>query len=128
MTGPVPVRIDKWLWAARFFKTRTAATTAVAGGKAAVNGERAKPATLVRPGDAITLRIAPFDYHLVVTGTAERRGSVAAAQALYTETDDSRAARERHAELLRLAPQPGFGAGRPSTRDRRLLGKLRRKD
>ena len=122
------VRIDKWLWAARFYKTRSAATEAVAGGKVEVNGERAKPARQVRPGDAIAIRQSPYHYIVDVTGTGERRGSAAAAQALYRETDASRAARERLAEQLRLAPKPVFSAGRPGKKERRELGRLRRKE
>ncbi len=122
------VRIDKWLWAARFYKTRSAATEAVAGGKVEVNGERAKPARPVRPGDEIVVRQSPYQYAVVVTATGERRGSAAAAQALYRETDASRAARERLAEQLRLAPKPVFSAGRPDKKERRALDRLRRKD
>ena len=119
------VRLDKWLWAARFFKTRSAATEAVAGGKVEVNDDAAKPARLVGPGDRVRIRIAPYQWDLVVTATADRRGSAAAAALLYTETDASRDARLRHAEQLRLAPNLEFGSGKPSKKDRRTLGKLR---
>ncbi|HEY4102219.1 MAG TPA: RNA-binding S4 domain-containing protein [Gemmatimonadales bacterium] len=118
------VRLDKWLWAARFFKTRSAATEAVNGGKVDVNGDRAKPARSVRPGDTVQLRIPPYDYRLLVTGTAERRGSAAAASALYQETPESRDARERLREQLRLAP--AFEReGKPGKKDRRAWDRWR---
>ncbi|MEZ4377352.1 MAG: RNA-binding S4 domain-containing protein [Gemmatimonadales bacterium] len=128
MTGrddPTSVRLDKWLWAARFYKTRTAATEAVHGGKVEVNGESAKPARAVVPGDTITVRIPPFTTTLVVTGLAERRGSAAVAAGLYEETAESREARTRHAQLLRDAPLLRFDEGKPSKRDRRRLDRLR---
>ena len=119
------VRLDKWLWAARFFKTRSAATEAVAGGKIELNGERAKPAHPVQAGDTVRVRQAPFDYLVKVTGTAERRGSAAIAATLYEETPESLAQRERLREQLRLAPQIDFTEGRPGKRDRRLIDKAR---
>lgn len=122
---PERVRIDKWLWAARFYKTRSAATAAVAGGKVDVNGETAKPARSVIPGDRIALRVSPFEYDLTVTGLAERRGTVAQAALLYQESEGSRMARERLAQQLRDAPQVVFDEGRPSKRDRRVINKLR---
>ena len=117
------VRLDKWLWAARFFKTRSLATEAVSGGKVEVNGERAKPAKAIKPGDEIRLRLGPYEHILIVRDLAERRGPAAVAQTLYQETDASRQARERLAEQLRLAPG-GFGyeeKGRPTKKDRREL-------
>ena len=117
------VRLDKWLWAARFFKTRSLATEAVSGGKVEVNGERAKPAKAIRPGDEIRLRLGPHEHILIVRDLAERRGPAAVAQTLYQETDASRQARERLAEQLRLAPG-GFvyeEKGRPTKKDRREL-------
>jgi len=77
------VRVDKWLWAARFFKTRSLATAAVAGGKVEVNGERAKPAKSVKPGDEIRLRLPPYEHILIVRALAERRGPASVAQGLY---------------------------------------------
>lgn len=117
------VRIDKWLWAARFFKTRSAATDAVDGGKVEINGETAKPAKLVKVGDEVQVRLAPFDHVLVVRGLAERRGSPAAAQALYEELPASVAARERLREQLRMAPAAFIyeEKGRPTKKDRREL-------
>jgi ribosome-associated heat shock protein Hsp15 len=119
------VRLDKWLWAARFFKTRTAATEAVTGGKVEVNGDTAKPARLVQPGDTIRVRIAPHEWTVLVTGEGERRGSAAQAALLYAETTTSREARERHAQLLRDAPLLRFEEGKPTKRDRRRYDKLR---
>ena len=121
-------RLDKWLWAARFYKTRTAATAAVAGGKVEVGGVTAKPARLVTSGDTIRIRIAPYEWTVVVTGLAERRGSAEAAALLYQETDASRAARERHAQQLRDAPLLRFDEGKPGKRDRRMIRKVQGKD
>jgi ribosome-associated heat shock protein Hsp15 len=121
-----PVRVDKWLWAARFFKTRSLAAEAVDGGKVAVNGERAKPAKPVRPGDEIRLRLGPFEHHLVVHATAERRGTAAEAARLFEETEASRAARERlRWQLTQAAPALDPEKGRPTKRDRRDLERFR---
>ncbi len=123
------VRIDKWLWAARFYKTRSLATEAVAGGKVEVGGERAKPARAVRVGDEVVIRQPPFQWTLTVRGLAERRGPVVAAQALYEETAASNAERVRLQEQLRMA-QPLFvyeEKGRPTKRDRREIDKWERR-
>lgn len=122
------VRLDKWLWAARFFKTRPAATEAVAGGKVEVNGDAAKPARLVGPGDTVRVRLSPYEWILEVTGTAERRGSAEQAALLYTETEASRLARERTAENLRHAPSLEFDRGRPSKKDRRVINRWKGKE
>jgi ribosome-associated heat shock protein Hsp15 len=119
------VRLDKWLWAARFFKTRSAATEAVHGGKVTVNAEAAKPARLVRAGDTISIRLPPYEHVVVVTALAERRGSAAVAATLYQETDASCTARERQAEQLRLAPGFMLPSGKPSKRERREFEKVR---
>jgi ribosome-associated heat shock protein Hsp15 len=119
------VRIDKWLWAARFYKTRSLATNAVTGGKVEVNGERAKPARLVRIGDEVVVRQPPFQWRLSVRGLAERRGAASVAQGLYEETPESRAERARLQERLRIA-QPLFlyeEKGRPTKKDRRMIDK-----
>ena len=122
-TSRSAVRIDKWLWAARFFKTRSQATEAVDGGKVEVNGTRAKPAKEVRIGDELRLRQGPYEYTLIVRGLADRRGSATVAQALYEETPESLAARERLREQHRLAPALFVYAekGRPTKKDRRTL-------
>lgn len=120
------VRLDKWLWAARFYKTRSAATDAVDGGKVDVNGESVKPSKLVKAGDVVRVRMPPFEYIVGVRGLGERRGSAAAAQALYEETPESLATRERLRETLRMAPAAFVyeERGRPTKKDRRDLQRL----
>ncbi len=117
------VRLDKWLWAARFFKTRSAATEAIAGGKAEVNGEHAKPAKAVKPGDEVRLRLGPYEHILVIRALAERRGTATVAQGLYEETEASRLARERLSAQLKMAPSAFVyeEKGRPTKKDRREL-------
>ena len=95
------MRIDKWLWAARFFKTRGLAQTAVAGGKVKANGERVKPAKLLRAGDALIVRNGPFEWDITVLALSERRGPAAEAAKLYRESADSRKAREEKAASTR---------------------------
>ncbi len=116
------VRLDKWLWAARFFKTRALATEAIDGGHVHVNGQRVKPARGVKPGDIITLRKGPYEFVVEVVALAERRGPAEVAQQLYTESEASRAARSQLAEERRLlaaaAPAPDR---RPDKRDRRRI-------
>jgi len=116
------VRLDRWLWAARFFKTRALAAAAVAGGKVQVNGSRAKPAKQVQLGDNLRVRLGPYDWIITVSAVTERRGSARDAQLLYDESPDGRAARERLAEAHKIAPTPAYqGKGRPTKRDRRKL-------
>lgn len=122
-----PIRIDKWLWAARFYKTRSLAGAAVDGGKVHVNGERARPSRRVRVGDVLRINREGIEYTVHVEGVSERRGPAPEAQRLYRETDDSRARREEAASERRLrggdAPAP---VRRPDKRDRRLLIRMRR--
>lgn len=120
------VRIDKWLWAARFFKTRSLATEAVDGGKVEVNGERAKPSKAVKPGDEIRLRLGPYEHILIVRGLEERRGPASVAQMLYEETEASRSAREKLSAQLKMAPATFVyeEKGRPTKKDRRDLAKF----
>jgi ribosome-associated heat shock protein Hsp15 len=121
------VRIDKWLWAARFFKTRGAATEAVVGGHVHVNGERVKPARDLKVSDRLEIRRGQQRFTVVVTGLAERRGPAAAAAELYDETPESVAERERRREERRLAKPVGADlTARPTKRDRRRLDALRR--
>ncbi len=121
------VRIDKWLWAARFFKTRGSATRAVLGGRAHVNGERVKPSKLVRAGDTVEVTIATVRWTVAVTEVAERRGPASAAAMMYAETPESRAAREQHALEQRGASPLGADLGaRPTKHARRQLDALRR--
>ena len=122
------VRLDKWLWAARFYKTRSEATEAVAGGKVEVNGDPAKPAKAVQVGDTVRVRKAPHEYHLTVTGLGERRGSAEAAAGLYQESEASRIQRERLAEQHRMAPHFNASGTRPSKQDRRAWDRLRGRD
>jgi len=120
------VRLDKWLWAARFFKTRSLATEAVAGGKVDVNGERAKPSKPVKPGDEVRLRVGPYEHILIVRELGERRGPAAVAATLYEETAASRAERERLAAQLKMAPAAFVyeEKGRPTKKDRRDLARF----
>ena len=120
------VRIDKWLWAARFYKSRSLAVEAIAGGKVSVNGERVKPAREVKAGDLVRLRLGPYELVLTVRAASDRRGPAAQAALLYDETEASRAARERlHWQLKHAAPVIEPGEGRPTKRDRRKLGRLK---
>jgi ribosome-associated heat shock protein Hsp15 len=121
------VRIDKWLWAARLFKTRGTATEAVLGGRVHVNGERVKPAKLVRVGDSIEVTIGMVRRTLAVTAVGERRGPASVAAAMYEETPESRAACEQSLLERRLARPLGADLGmRPTKQARRRLDALRR--
>jgi len=121
------VRIDKWLWAARFFKTRGAATEAVLGGRVQLNGARVKPAKEVRASDTVDVQVGQVRFTVVVRGVADKRGPASVAQTLYEETEESRAARERAAAERRLAAPLGADLGaRPTKQARRRLEALRR--
>lgn len=123
------VRLDKWLWAARFFKTRALAAEAVAGGKVEVNGRDVKRSRLLQVGDRVQIRQPPFEYHIVVRALAEQRRPAAEAQALYEETAASREARDRLAAQLRAERQVYTPPkGRPTKKDRREIARLRRVD
>ncbi len=119
------IRIDKWLWAARFFKTRSLAVDEIGKGRVQVNAQDAKPSREVRPGDTVTLRQGPVQRTVTVRGISGARGPAPVAQQLYEETAESVAARERAAEQRRLAPEPALGItqGRPTKRDRRDIGR-----
>jgi len=121
------VRIDKWLWAARFFKTRSLAAEAIAAGKVEVNDERVKPAKLIQVGDAISVRLGPYVHVVHVRGVSERRGPATVAATLYEETSESVAARAKLAEQLRMAPAAFVyeEKGRPTKRDRREIDRFR---
>jgi ribosome-associated heat shock protein Hsp15 len=120
------VRIDKWLWAARFFKSRGAATDAVAGGRVQVNGARAKPSKEIRVADTVEVRIGEVRWDVVVTGVTDKRGPARVAATLYDETPDSVEARERHGAERRLARPPGADSGpRPTKQARRRLDAFR---
>jgi ribosome-associated heat shock protein Hsp15 len=127
MSAVERVRIDRWLWAARFFKTRSAATDAVAGGHVQVGGDRVKPAKEVRVGDTLEIRRGEIRWTVVVTGVADRRGSASVAAGLYDETAESLAAREQQRLERRLARPLGADlAGRPTKQARRRIEALRR--
>ncbi len=117
------LRIDKWLWAARFFKTRSLAADAVEGGKVTMNEARLKPAKAVGVGDRLEIRVGKFRYEVEVLALSGKRGPAPEAQKLYRETDDSRAKREAIAAELRAQPQPVF-KGRPTKRDRREIDRF----
>lgn len=121
------VRVDKWLWAARFYKTRALAAEAVDGGKVQVHGERAKRAKLLQLGDEVRIRQGTFEYRLTVRGLSERRGPATVAVTLYEEDAASREARERMAAQLAAMPAPfQVEKGRPTKKDRRKLERFRR--
>ena len=101
--GDEPARLDKWLWAARFYKTRALATEAIAGGRVEVNGQRAKPGRHVHPGDAVRFRLGPYLHLVSVRATGTHRGPAAVAASLYEEDPATRAERERVREQHRLA-------------------------
>jgi ribosome-associated heat shock protein Hsp15 len=122
------MRLDKWLWAARFFKTRSAAADAVDGGKVDVGGDRGKRARLIQAGDTVTIRRPPYEQHVVVRGLSELRGSAPVAALLWQETAESKQTRERLAFQLKNAPTLTFtGGGRPTKRDRRDIQKVKEK-
>jgi len=122
------MRLDKWLWAARFFKTRSAAAAAVDGGKVDMGGERAKRARLVHVGETVTIRRPPYEQHIIIRGLADLRGPAAVAAKLWEETAESKATRERLAFQLKNAPTLTFtGGGRPTKRDRREIEKIKTK-
>jgi ribosome-associated heat shock protein Hsp15 len=121
------VRIDKWLWAARFAKTRSAATELVLAGHVKLGGERVKPAREVTAGDVVEVRLGPVRRVVVVTGVADRRGPAKVAATLYEETPESQEERERLTLERRLSRPPGADLGaRPTKQDRRRLEALRR--
>lgn len=129
MTGAATgVRIDKWLWAARFFKTRSVAADAVAGGKVEVGSERVKPARHLHVGEEVRLRLGPYVHVVIVRQLSEHRGPAVVARQLYEETAESRAAREHLAwQLKHAAPIMEPGEGRPTKKDRRSLERMRRR-
>lgn len=123
------VRIDKWLWAARFYKTRSLAADAIAGGKVQVNGERVKRARPMQVGDEVRIRQGPYEHSIVVRELSDRRGPAVEAVRLYEEKPESRAAREAMALQLKslhaaFVPE----RGRPTKKDRREIEKLKRRE
>ena len=120
------IRLDKWLWAARFFKTRSLAIEAVSGGKVHLNGARTKPAREINIGDQLTIRRGPYEWTVVVRALSVRRGPASVATLLYNETKESK--RNREEAVSEMRPQELMSPhtkGRPSKRDRRDLSRFR---
>ena len=116
------MRLDKWLWAARFYKTRSLAQQAIAAGQVRLGGERVKAAHDLKPNDRVSVRIRELEWIVAVRGLSERRGPAVEAQKLYEETPESRAERERRQDLRRWGAEPAAALkGRPTKRDRRML-------
>ena len=123
------VRIDKWLWAARFFKTRSAATDGVVGGRVHVNDSRVKASKEVKAGDVIEVRIGQLQWTVVVRGISAKRGSASVAATLYDETPESAARREQRAAELKLSRPLGADLGaRPTKQDRRRIESMHRSE
>jgi ribosome-associated heat shock protein Hsp15 len=121
------VRLDKWLWAARFYKTRALAAEAIDGGKVDVNDTRAKRAKMVHVGDEVRVRQTPFEHVVMVRGVSERRGPASVAATLFEETAESRSKREALATQIRSMPSDDWESGRPTKRDRREIERFRRR-
>jgi ribosome-associated heat shock protein Hsp15 len=122
----MPVRLDKWLWAARFFKTRSLAAEAIDSGRVEVNGERAKRSRAITPGDKLRIRKPPFEQLIEVLGESEQRGPATVAATLYVESEDSVKAREKMAAHLKAIGPPVFhDKGKPSKKDRRSIDRLK---
>jgi ribosome-associated heat shock protein Hsp15 len=122
------IRLDKWLWAARFFKTRSLAAEAVTGGKISINGDRPKPGRMVRSGDLLTIRRGPYEWTVTVKAVSRLRGPASQAQQLYDETEESVSRREAAIARLKLERSPEFDSpGRPSKKDRRAIERWTRR-
>jgi len=122
------VRLDKWLWAARFFKTRALAAMAIESGKVEVNGERAKRAKQLQVGDSVRIRLGPYHHIVTVRALSEVRGSATIAAKLYEETEEGRKAREALQIQMKAAQSAsGYLPGRPTKKDRRDIERVRRK-
>ena len=116
------IRLDKWLWAARFFKTRSLAADAVSGGKVEVNGDRAKSSRIIRAGDKLMIRRGSYEWTVVVKDVSRLRGPAPRAQQLYEETIESASKREAAIDRMKLERPPEFDIpGRPSKKDRRAI-------
>lgn len=126
--GLDPQRLDKWLWCARFYKSRSQAAVAVAGGRVHLNGQRVKPAHRVRTGDVVALSLGTRELEVGVLGLLSRRGPATEARTAYEETPESRARGERLAEQRRLAALVPRPLGRPDKHGRRELRRLHRGD
>jgi ribosome-associated heat shock protein Hsp15 len=122
------IRIDKWLWAARFYKTRSLASEEIVKGRIQVNAQVAKSSREIKAGDTVAMRQSPFIRTVIVLGLSSLRGPATVAQQLYAETEDSIRQREQLVQQLRLATEPAMTMenGRPTKRDRRDMEKVRR--
>ena len=122
------IRLDKWLWAARFFKTRSLAAEAITGGKIHLNGDRAKPSRVVRLGDQLTIRRGPYEWTVIVKDVSRLRGPAEQAQLLYEENEESARKREAAIARLKFEQPPEFDLpGRPSKKDRRAMERWTRR-
>src|SRR3979411_2764743 len=125
----IKVRLDKWLWAARFYKTRSLAAEAIEKGKVEVNGERAKRAKLLQAGDSLTIRLGPYQHLVTVRAVSERRGPASFAATLYEASVEGSKAREAMQIQVKAAQSvPGYDRGRPTKKDRRDIERMRRKE
>jgi len=124
-TEPSKLRIDKWLWAARFFKTRALAADAVECGKVLVNDARVKPAKAVGVGDLLVIRLGPYQFVVEVLALSDKRGPAPQAQKLYKETEESRKRREVLALELKAQAQNETREGRPTKKDRRDIERFK---
>jgi ribosome-associated heat shock protein Hsp15 len=127
MTDESPrVRIDKWLWAARFYKTRALAAEAIDSGRIEANGERSKRSRLVQAGDRIRIRIGPYEHLVIVRAVSEKRGPAHVAAALYEEEAESKKARELMAVHMKaMRANTGYDSGRPTKKDRRDIERIK---
>lgn len=120
------VRLDRWLWVARIYKTRSLAARAINGGKVHLNGKRAKRSKSVKEGDRLQITKGIYEYHLIIRTLSERRGPAAEARKLYEETAESVKGREELAAQLKAAPTPIYkGRGRPTKKERRQIDRFR---
>ena len=116
------MRIDKWLWAARFYKTRSLAQQAIAAGRVKLNDARIKPSHELKPGDALAIRVGELEWRITVKALSDKRGPADVARQLYQESEASRAERERRHDLRRWGAEPASALkGRPTKRDRRRI-------
>jgi len=127
--NPLPVRADKWLWAARFYKTRSLAMEAINGGKVHLNGERFKPARKLAVGDCLSVNKGGYTFAITVDGLSLQRGPAEVARTLYSESDESRQAREALREVRKLQGDTGTRRqGRPDKRARRQIHRFKTRD
>jgi ribosome-associated heat shock protein Hsp15 len=125
----VAVRLDKWLWAARFFKTRSAAQQAIEGGRVKLNGERTKPAKSLEVGDRLVIHIGAYEWMVTVSELSDRRTAAPIARTLYEESEESRARRAGEVERRKAFGHPGADReGRPTKRERRQLERWRERE